>query len=89
MVCFTHISHKNQNREKTETSVFCAKPNRKWNRRTVTALVNNFLLIYFITMQNLVIASQAYFTLTRVLTASIRGKRLVPTFTIVRSHWRE
>jgi len=29
------------------------------------------------------------FTLTRVFAASIRGKWLVPTFTIVRSHWRE
>ena len=28
MVCFTHISRKNQNPGKTETSVFCAKPNR-------------------------------------------------------------
>ena len=33
MVCFTHISCKNRNREKTET-----KPNWKWNSRTVTAL---------------------------------------------------
>ena len=26
MVCFTHISCKNWNREKTETTVFCEKP---------------------------------------------------------------
>jgi len=32
---------------------------------------------------------KTYFTLKRVLAASIRGKRLVTTFTIVRSHWRE
>jgi len=35
------------------------------------------------------VMSKAYFTLTRVFAASIRGKWLVPTFTIVRSHWRE
>jgi len=37
MVRFTHISHKNRNLSflcKTEP-----KPNGKWNRRTVTALV--------------------------------------------------
>jgi len=32
---------------------------------------------------------KAYFTLMRIFAANIRGKRLVPTFTIVRSHWRE
>ena len=32
---------------------------------------------------------KAHFTLTRVFAANIRGKRLVSTFTAVRSHWRE
>jgi len=40
MVCFTHISCNNRNRETTETMVFCEKPNRKWNIITVTALMH-------------------------------------------------
>jgi len=55
MVCFTHISCKNWNREKTETTVFCekpTKPNRKWNSRTVTlcmcTVMRSLLLLPFV-----------------------------------------
>jgi len=42
MVCFTHISCKNRNREKLKPQFSVKnrpKPNRKWNSRTVTALL--------------------------------------------------
>jgi len=35
MVCFTHVSRKYRNREKTETSFFCEKPNRKWTENGI------------------------------------------------------
>jgi len=42
MVCFTQISHKTETGKNRNRAFLCKtepKPNRKWNRRTVTALV--------------------------------------------------